>query len=524
MGSNEEYLDSLLRQVNGEAASSETELEGVSGQQAEEAGTGEAGEESARLLFDEDEVEFPELAKLFEEEDEDDIDSQTAEQISVPDPEPEMADDVFSEESGPEAEMVKQPDPVEETPDLEELHNMDLSDLEAMMEPDPFESGNEGDRQELNLLEDADVTDLIDAMDDDDELAEISELLKKADSNEAIVDSGSVANAEESAGLQEEETEPAAGSVSDGFAAEEDVPGEKRRQRKEKKKREKKERSDKGPGFFQKVVAFFMDDDVPEEEEDDEVQVDLSQENIAILEELDKGTGAAGKEKKAAKPKKEKKPKQKKEKKPKPKKEKKPKPKKEKKPKPKKEKKPKEPEKPLKPIGKKKIFTAVLLALTVYGIIMICTSYIPDFTDRQNSKKAFEEGDYKRVYDLLVTKELKGRDEERLRGAMLCLEMERKLESYENFGKLDGMEVEQLHALVSGVDKYQKIQAEAEKYGVAAQVNDSYLNILAILQSEYGIAEEEAQAIASLTDKVSYTKELKRILGMEITAVTPEEE
>ena len=150
---------------------------------------------------------------------------------------------------------------------------------------------------------------------------------------------------------------------------------------------------------------------------------------------------------------------------------------------------------------------------------MLFTIYIPDLIDRQKGEQAFIKGDYKTAYELLVSKDLKGKEEQIYRGSVLCLQMERKLESYENYKKIGGMEVEQLHALVSGVERYWNIEAEAERFHVEGPVKNSYLDILGILQTEYGISEEEAKDLTKITDAVAYTKALRHVLNLDLDSV-----
>lgn len=529
MSSKEDYLDSLLQTVSGEAPNHGTALNKLAGVQEDEGNNAAAEGTVPTLSYDDDdmeldEIDFPELAKLFEEDTEEVQEPEVQEpaEDSGAEPEASAAQDE-PEVSAAQDEPATAPsasDEQEETGAMEnaasvtgkEVPDMDISDFEALLASDPFEEETEPE-DGSKLREDMDVTNLIDAMGDDGDLAEISELLKKSDNHEMIDDDNDVESllqslaVDEEAAADAEKREPDTAEKTDSDAIEGGETAPKGKKRKERKKKEKKQKdpAEKGPGLLQKIVAFFTDEGELTDIADEKTQLGISRENLAILEELDQE-----KPKKAKKPKKEKKPKQKKEKKPKPKKEKKPKEKKERKPKP-----PKEPEKPLKPIGKRKIIAAVFLGLTVFGMIMLFTSYIPDFTERREGKTAFEEGDYKTAYELLSAKKVKGREEEMLKGATLCLQIDHKLEAYENYAKLDGMELEKLHALISGVDKYRSIQPEAEQYGVAEPVKNSYLNILGILQSEYGISEEEAQDIASITDSIAYTKELKRILGLE---------
>lgn len=370
--------------------------------------------------------------------------------------------------------------------------------------------------------DDADVEKLLDSMSEDSDLAEIGELLRRSDNHEPIPDDmadivAALDNGEDPAGAEEE--------AKGRKKARKGLFGRKKKKQKEQDIEEQllqevsespaDKKAGKKTGFFGRIFAFLTEDDDLSELDAELAQLDLSKENIAILEAVDKESGNGKKSKKDKKEKKLKKEKEKKEKaEKKPKKEKKE--KKQKKPKKEKPIKPIEPEVPLKPIGKRKIVTGFLFGITVFGMIYLFTSYIPDIVDRQSSRLAYKDKDYQKVYDLLVTKELKGSEEKRFKGAVLCLQMERKLESYENYKKLEGMELEQLHALISGVGKYQRIENEAEQYGVLDSLHNIYLNILGILQDEYGVSEAEAQRIAAETNETEYTKELMRIAGMEI--------
>lgn len=628
MSSKEDYLDSLLKTVsegepsNGTALHKLAEIHGEENNTATEDSTGTFGNSDDDLDLD-----FPELEKLFREEDEPDPGetaadkTETLEEVSLSDGQnmsvsetvmdagnimdpgniadagsitdvgdiadiQTIADDLETLTSENAPEMVTEAVPVPETEttfqteseiqteaasdgevDHLGLSDMDIADLEALMQDDLFAEKDAGQNdpgagkdaaqqtipqtqekpaEQTAPLDDVDVTELIDALNGDADLSEISELLKKSDNHEMIDDdmqqlmetlaagNGELPKDSDQADAQQTGTE--------GEETEENTSGKKAKKEKKllkfgKKKKAKKEKaseegqsgdtdhpddaSEKQPGPLKRFFAFLTEDDEAQDIGDEIGQIGLSQENIAILESLDKETPKAGK--KAKKEKKEKLKKERKEKKEKKKQEKQEK-KKEKKPKKEKKSKqkneneneqPKEPEKPLKPIGKRKIAAAAFLGLTAFGVIMLFTSYIPEFTERRESKKAFEEGNYKEVYDLLVTKNVKGSEEERLKGAMLCLEMERKKESYENYKKIGGMELEQLNALITGVDKYQKIEPQAQRYGVSDEVNNAYLDILGILKSEYGVSEEQAKELCLITDDVDYTKELKRILGME---------
>jgi hypothetical protein len=110
----------------------------------------------------------------------------------------------------------------------------------------------------------------------------------------------------------------------------------------------------------------------------------------------------------------------------------------------------------------------------------------------------------------LYGKNLSEEDEILLEKSTLVLQMQRKLDSCENYEKLD-MPLEALDALISGVERYNEIFAEAEQYRVGDDVRDIYEQILDKL-SEYGVSESEAQDIIALGDNVTYTQKLKSIV------------
>lgn len=526
-----------------------------------------------------EELDFPELAELFGElpaQKEETADTAVEQSVKTPEvaameekqheKEQETVEAAITDTAdagaaeSDEAEIAGAAEPAAAVP-LKEIEDMDLAELEAMMAGAPMNVAyapqtsvqpevtahtlEEQQKQSEDIplqemeqtaaaseatkaaeitetaetteaTEDADVEKLLDSMSEDSDLAEIGELLRRSDHHEPISDD--MADIAAALGNTENTEEASAkkGSWKGLF-------GRKKKKQKESEDQLLREAAEdsaqKKTGFFGRIFAFLTEDDDLSGLDAELAQLDLSKENIAILEAVDQESGNgknSKKNKKEKKPKKEKKEKTEKKDKKDKKDKKEKKEKKQKKPKKEKPVKPIEPEVPLKPIGKRKIVTGILFGATVFGMIYLFTSYIPDVVDRQSSRQAYKDGDYQKVYDLLVTKEVKGSEEKRLKGAVLCLQMERKLESYENYQKLEGMELEQLHALISGVGKYQRIQKEAEQYEVLDPVHNIYLNILVILQDKYGVSEAEAQRIAAETNETDYTKELMRIAGMEI--------
>lgn len=278
-------------------------------------------------------------------------------------------------------------------------------------------------------------------------------------------------------------------------------------------------KKEKEPGFFAKLLDFLLESD----EDEDPVAAEIlagnggetgtvTDENKELLQELS-DEDKKGKKKKKKKDKKGKKGKDGEEDDKKAKKEKKPKKVKQKKEKPKKQEEVDLFAPPEKKLSKKKVITVFLFCGTIAAGIIVFTTILPDTMQKKDAHVAYDQGNYAEVYDLLYGKELDEQDEALFQGSNLVLQMERKLSSYNNYVNLN-MSPEALNALITGVERYQKILPEAENYNVASEVNDIYAQILDRL-SAFGLSEQDALDLLALDDDVEYTLRLNAIIGGE---------
>lgn len=277
--------------------------------------------------------------------------------------------------------------------------------------------------------------------------------------------------------------------------------------KKKKEKKVKPPKADKKPGFFSRLFTTLVKEEDEEETAGNE-SIDgynMDAENKSVMEALDEAPGGKvkakkEKKKKEKKPAKEKTPKEKKEKKP----------KKEKMPA--KEKEPKAPAPKGRPLPKKRIAAIAAMGATVLAAILLLTLYIPEMMERHQAAAAYQDENYEEAFYLLQGKALKGAEKDTYRRTILILQLERQLESYENYLKMD-MQLEALNALVKGVDKYQKGLDAAQQYGVAGEMTERYQQMKDILEKEYGLTEAAVEDILSQKDDVYYTVSLKQALG-----------
>ena len=161
-------------------------------------------------------------------------------------------------------------------------------------------------------------------------------------------------------------------------------------------------------------------------------------------------------------------------------------------------------------LSPKKIAVVTVFAASVLAGILLFSNYASFQDSIAKARRAYYAGDYKSVYIETYGEKLDESDSIIEAKSKVILTMQRKLDSYQNHMKL-GQSVEALNALITGLQTYDTINQEAESYGVLAEVDSIKDEILAILESNYGLNEEEAKALLQDDDKESYTLALDRI-------------
>ena len=509
------------------------------------------------MLFSE---EMPEVSEAEEEvlPDELSLDDMLMSEETTVSEEDMLSDDLSLDELG-----LGDLQPEEGGQDGEDMMALDDVDVESDMADDfALEESGEDD-EELSAL--------LASMGGDEDLTEINDLLEKSDQGVAVDDDmlAMLDGSPDGEGSEDSFDFFSEGGPEEGSDNIREITEEELSQRanpktkKEKKRKEKRAKKAKGKtnsqdgsegtdelgnlvdgaagsveepkkqGFFGKFVAFLLEEDDASEDniagdtEDVGVVIgNLSSENKEILDELsaEDKKNAKKKEKKEKKAKKGKKkeaetteasgegeegteeaPK-----------------------KPKKEKKKKkekivdeEPKKPEKKLSKKKVTSVFLFCATLAACIVVLTMLLPEQMEMQEARVAYDQNQYAQVFDLLYGKELGEEDEALLQKSTMILRMQRKLDSYENYTKLD-MPLEALNALLDGVSRYQNMRESAELYNVNAEVSDIYGQILDALAESYGLSESDALEIVASGDDVTYSQRIQAVVNGD--TFNPEEE
>ena len=376
------------------------------------------------------------------------------------------------------------------------------------------------------------LDDVLSMLDDDAELAEINDMLKKSDNNEPIqddmmdllnqmaddeaasVNAGIIHAGEDDGGIPLPEI-PVSTIKADAHT---EMADHKDSDAKEDKKSAKKKKKDdagnetKGPGKLSKFFNFLTEELVPEPTEEEleaekkakeaKKQEDLTkkeQDKVAKDEEKkvkaeEKEAAKKAKAEIAAQKKKEKQAV------------------KEAKIAKKKEKEAALP--PRKRIPPKKIAAVSVFGVAVGSAVIVATNVLSTQGFLQSARKAYQDQDYKKVYQVTYDMNLDKAESDGIIQAKseVILKLQIRYDSYQTNLKM-GREIEALDALLQGIATYDTINEDAEKYDVLPEVDAIMSNIYGTLQDKYGLDETAARELMNTEDALTYTIALSDIVS-----------
>ena len=417
-----------------------------------------------------------------------------------------------------ETERAEMPDTEFDFDSLEKTEKM--PDTQEITIEEPLPSTKNLDSEE------DDFSDVLDLLNDDSDLAEINDLLKKSDHNEPVQDDmmdilNQMADDEEKQFAEEKQENKQieeSQEVQQQKAAVEESAQVKKSGKAKKAKAVKKQKNDsddtgieKKPGFFTKLFNVLTEEFEPEPTEEElakeaEEKAAAKKEAMTKKEEEKKAKEEEKKakdaEKEAAKKAKAEAAEQKKKERQ---------VAKEAKLAEKRAKEEAQAPKKQKRISPKKLVLVTIFAVSVLAGVLLFTNMVSENGSLQRARKAYYDGNYQTVFIETYGSQLEESDAIVQARSKIILKMQRKYDSYVNHLKM-GQEVEALNALIQGLGTYDSIWAEAEQYGVIAEVDEIKNNIVNILNANYGLDEAQARELLQNEDEITYTKSLNHII------------
>lgn len=258
-------------------------------------------------------------------------------------------------------------------------------------------------------------------------------------------------------------------------------------------------------GFWGRIMTFLLQEDEEEELPAEEESLNLSDENLLILEALKKesredqgGAGRSGAETDGNSSSKEKK--KKKEKKP---------------PKASKaamgKKRGEADDEPAVKLSPKKVRLIALLGFSLTVFLIFFTLLGADMVERSRAKREFYKGNYQESYQGFFGKSLNNSEQVIFYKSEVILRMRLRLKRYEWMAE-KGQRAEALDSLIQSVALHPPLREMAQRWNAEEEMDELYERLLSYLQ-DYGLTEADALEIAGLADDVSYSKAVYEIAG-----------
>lgn len=162
-------------------------------------------------------------------------------------------------------------------------------------------------------------------------------------------------------------------------------------------------------------------------------------------------------------------------------------------------------------ISTKRAMVAFTFALSIMVVILVIYMFVPNAIDKANARKAFYNKDYYEAYELLQGKELNDSDRILLNKVTCILKVQRKLDSYNNYVKLD-KQLDAINVLMEGVALYEESYTYAKALSIDGEIDAIYDEILLILNGRYGVNEEMAKEINAYESDAEYTIRLQYLI------------
>jgi len=164
-------------------------------------------------------------------------------------------------------------------------------------------------------------------------------------------------------------------------------------------------------------------------------------------------------------------------------------------------------EEPLKKLPLTKVILIFVLCLSICGIIIFASTFIPYTQDMNNAKKYYAAGDYEKTYEYLRGHELSEKNAELYNKSFTLVKIQRYYDSYLNYMKM-GFKIEALNSLVQGVQVMDEYAERAYELGVGDKFMSICVSITNALEETFGVSVDQARQWYMLEGTEDYTRQL----------------
>lgn len=165
-----------------------------------------------------------------------------------------------------------------------------------------------------------------------------------------------------------------------------------------------------------------------------------------------------------------------------------------------------------KPLPKKPVVLIVLLGLSVVVLVNLLSGVVGYSTAVSDAKDYYAQGKYVEAYGCLNEKDLKEADLEFYNRVRLVSYLQQQLNSYDAY-QSQNMYKEALAALIGGVGRYDRFIEDATDAGVDREYTNMLQKMEEELSNNYQMSVEEARNIYALDDKQDFTYAVYDVIG-----------
>ncbi len=163
------------------------------------------------------------------------------------------------------------------------------------------------------------------------------------------------------------------------------------------------------------------------------------------------------------------------------------------------------------PLSRKKVSAVVILGISACVIIVIICAVMIEYMSKREGRQAYYDQDYETCYQNFFGKELDESEQIMFHRSEMILKMRLWIREYEILAE-EGSEMEALDSLIQSVHEYPALFDYSNQWNAGADVQAIYNELLTILDSKYHVSEEEARSIANIKEDVEYTRAVKAIV------------
>ena len=160
------------------------------------------------------------------------------------------------------------------------------------------------------------------------------------------------------------------------------------------------------------------------------------------------------------------------------------------------------------PLGATIVF---ILFATIGVLIMVGVWLLPRRANIKEAANEYANEKYIDAYQTISAVSIKEDEQALYDKIVLCSKLERQIQSYQTNVSMD-KKLEALHALLQGLDLYNKKQDEVKALKIQKEFLQMKTQIITYLAQDYSLDEAQANEINAITDEAEYTHRLQDIV------------